>query len=141
MTVFDPGARLVFTQGLTVRPFCTAFLASRPAATMTEGLEVLVHEVIAAMTTEPWPTLKESLPMLTGTSVPRGAGVLPFLSFSLRNSGRPAVQEDLTLSKLMRSWGRLGPAKLGFILPRSNSSVSLNKGSLLSSRQSPCWRQ
>ncbi len=36
-----------------VRPFSTAFLASRPAATSTLGLEVLVQDVIAAMTTSP----------------------------------------------------------------------------------------
>ena len=31
----------------------TAFLATRPAITITPGLEVLVQEVIAAMTTSP----------------------------------------------------------------------------------------
>ena len=41
----------VFTQGLAVRPFSTAFRASRPAATITDGLDVLVQEVMAAMTT------------------------------------------------------------------------------------------
>ncbi len=34
-------------------PFSTAFLASRPAATITDGFEVLVQLVIAAITTEP----------------------------------------------------------------------------------------
>src|SRR6185437_14897681 len=32
----------------------TAFLASSPAASITEGLEVLVQLVMAAMTTLPW---------------------------------------------------------------------------------------
>jgi hypothetical protein len=36
-------------------PRSTAFLASSPAATITEGLEVLVHDVIAAMATAPSP--------------------------------------------------------------------------------------
>ena len=53
MTTFEPGARLVLTHGLVARPRSTAFLASRPAATITEGFEVLVQLVIAAMTTEP----------------------------------------------------------------------------------------
>ena len=55
MTTFDPGARDVFTHGLTVRPFSTAFLATSPAAIITDGLEVLVQLVIAAITTSPSP--------------------------------------------------------------------------------------
>ncbi len=54
-----PGAREVLTQGLTVRPFSTAFLATRPAAIITEGLEVLVHEVIEAMATAPCLTVND----------------------------------------------------------------------------------
>ena len=42
------------THGLTVSPRSTAFLASSPAPIITDGLEVLVHEVIAAITTCPW---------------------------------------------------------------------------------------
>ena len=37
-------------------PRSTAFRASRPAATITLGLEVLVQEVIAAIRTSPCPT-------------------------------------------------------------------------------------
>ena len=52
----DAGARGEgsFDPGGTLRPFSTAFFASSPAATMTEGLEVLVQLVMAAMTIEPW---------------------------------------------------------------------------------------
>src|SRR5271166_4552531 len=57
MTTLEPGASEVFTQGLRLRPFSTAFLASSAAPTITEGLEVFVQEVIAAITTEPWSTL------------------------------------------------------------------------------------
>src|SRR6185295_9458355 len=53
VTALEPGARLVFTQGLRVRPRSAAFLATRPAASMTLGLEVFVQLVMAAMTTEP----------------------------------------------------------------------------------------
>src|SRR5580700_2662477 len=56
MTTLEPGARVVFTHGLRSRPNSTAFLATRAAPIITEGLEVLVHEVIAAITTEPWST-------------------------------------------------------------------------------------
>ena len=54
MTTLEPGARVVFTQGLRLRPFSTAFLASRAAPIITNGLEVFVQEVIAAITTWPW---------------------------------------------------------------------------------------
>ena len=55
MTTLEPGASVVLTHGLRDRPFSTAFLASSAAPIMTEGLEVLVHEVIAAMVTAPCP--------------------------------------------------------------------------------------
>ena len=45
---------MVFTHGLEVSPFSTAFLASSAAPSITSGLEVLVHDVIAAITTAPW---------------------------------------------------------------------------------------
>ena len=38
---------------MVASPFSTAFLASRPAATITDGFEVLVQLVMAAITTEP----------------------------------------------------------------------------------------
>jgi hypothetical protein len=53
VTTRDPGARLVLTQGLLLSPRSTAFRATSPAPIMTEGLEVLVQLVIAAMTTAP----------------------------------------------------------------------------------------
>ncbi len=53
MTTLEPGASVVLTQGLRARPRSTAFLASSAAPTMTLGLDVLVQDVIAAMTTEP----------------------------------------------------------------------------------------
>src|SRR3954465_11504780 len=54
MTTFEPGASDVFTHGLTSSPRSTAFLASRPAPSITDGLDVFVHDVIAAITTWPW---------------------------------------------------------------------------------------
>ena len=50
----EPGASVVFTQGLDCRPFSTAFFANSAAPIITDGLEVLVHEVMAAMVTAPW---------------------------------------------------------------------------------------
>src|ERR1051326_7593070 len=54
MTTFEPGARVVFTHGLRDRPRSTAFLASSAAPIITDGLDVLVHDVIAAIATAPW---------------------------------------------------------------------------------------
>ena len=51
MTTLDPGASVVFTHGLLVSPRSTAFLASSAAPIITCGFEVLVQEVIAAITT------------------------------------------------------------------------------------------
>ena len=55
VTTLEPGAREVFTHGFTVRPFANAFRATSPAPSITAGLEVLVQEVMAAITTSPSP--------------------------------------------------------------------------------------
>ncbi len=44
----------VFTQGFEVRPSLFALRASSAAASITEGFDVLVHDVIEAITTRPW---------------------------------------------------------------------------------------
>ena len=49
----SPGASEVLTVGPTRRPRATALRASRPAPTITVGFEVLVHDVIAAIATDP----------------------------------------------------------------------------------------
>src|SRR5262245_7941567 len=54
MTTLEPGASVVLTHGLRVRPFSTALRASSAAPIMTCGFEVLVQEVIAAIATAPW---------------------------------------------------------------------------------------
>ena len=66
MTTLEPGARLDFTHGLRERPRSTAFLARSPAATITDGFDVFVQLVIAAITTEPCPSSKDSSPMADG---------------------------------------------------------------------------
>src|SRR5262245_43440341 len=65
VTTFDPGAKLVFTCPGTVRPRSAAFFATRPAAIITVGFEVFVHDVMAAITTEPCASFE--LPPLTPT--------------------------------------------------------------------------
>ena len=60
----------------TVSPRWTAFLARRPAASMTEGLEVLVQEVMAAMTTEPlWSVAETGVWFFDCETLGRGSGV------------------------------------------------------------------
>ena len=59
------------THGLRARPRSTAFFASSPAATMTDGFEVFVQLVIAAMTTEPCSRSNVSSPIETGTALAR----------------------------------------------------------------------
>src|SRR5205807_9534099 len=79
---FDPGARLVLTQGFVCRPRSMAFLATRPAASITEGFEVFVQLVIAAMTTEP-----------CFNSAARGSALVPVEgeADALTSGGRPLV--------------------------------------------------
>ena len=67
MTTFDPGARLVLTHGFTFSPRSTAFFASKPAPSMSEGFEVLVQLVIAAITTAPLERSNESPLFRTAT--------------------------------------------------------------------------
>jgi hypothetical protein len=59
VTAREPGAKLVFTQGLLRKPFAAALRASRAAATITPGSEVLVQEVMAAMSTAPCVRLQD----------------------------------------------------------------------------------
>src|SRR6476469_4187163 len=65
----DPGASDVFTHGWLISPRAAALRASSPAPSMTDGLEVLVHDVMAAMTTWPWSTLNVSPSIVTSTAV------------------------------------------------------------------------
>src|SRR6476469_5591903 len=53
VTTRDPGASEVLTVGPTDSPRAIAFRASSPAPTMTVGLDVFVHDVIAAIATDP----------------------------------------------------------------------------------------
>src|ERR1700756_1178151 len=70
-TTCEPGASEVFTHGLGLSPLAAALRASRPAATITLGFDVLVHEVMAAITTSPWP--RSWLRPGTGTRLPTSA--------------------------------------------------------------------
>src|SRR6185312_959228 len=121
VTTFEPGASDVFTHGLLESPLSTAFLASSPAATITDGFEVLVQLVMAAMTTEPFFTSGAGGALgANPTSVPP----LPtafFLGFT--SDGSASSNDCLVLNRLTRSCGRLGPATLGSTDARSRSTT------------------
>src|SRR4051812_15782379 len=76
MTTREPGAMVVFTHGLVIRPFSTALRARRAAPSITDGLEVLVQLVMAAMTTWPW-SMSNVLPSanVTGTRLDGRTGL------------------------------------------------------------------
>src|SRR3954469_16640226 len=79
MTTLEPGASEVFTHGLAASPRSTAFFASSPAPTITDGLDVLVHEVIEAITTAPW-----SISYAVPPDVVTGVGLLARVSPGVR---------------------------------------------------------
>src|SRR5947209_14975951 len=97
---------LVLTAGLTRNPRSTAFLASRPAPTITAGLEVFVQLVMAAITTEPFPTVTRSSSSCTSTPGARGASV---------TTGSLGSSASLTVppSQSKRSTDLLGRGQIG----------------------------
>jgi hypothetical protein len=96
-----------------------AFLASRPAASMTVGLEVLVQLVMAAMSTEPWPIFEPPTSALTAA---KSSAFLP-KPFSVTGLLNEPVKLDLRCCSSMRSCGRFGPATLGTTVERSSSTT------------------
>src|SRR6266542_2581579 len=131
MTTFEPGASVVFTHGLR---------ASRAAPIITDGLDVLVQEVIAAMTTPPWSSSKVvPSARVTGVSCwarpgplaraldagASEAGKLSTISSSsapsaLTYPGRVARKAALASLSDTRSCGRRGPAIDGTTVDRSS---------------------
>src|SRR5262249_3433133 len=106
-TTCEPGAKEGLTQGFGRKPSARAFLATRPAATSTEGFEVLVQLVIAAMTTSP----------------SRSARSLPAIGDERRSSRfdmsvKAESKFALTCVNEIRSCGRLGPASEDSTVPR-----------------------
>ena len=86
MTTFEPGASEVLTQGLAVSPFSRAFLANRPAPIITAGFEVLVQEVIAAITSctnTSNPSVMLAAGLLARNALQRGLTVKPWVKTSL----------------------------------------------------------
>ena len=102
LTVLEPGANDDLTQGLRSRPFSLALRATRPAATILRGLEVLVQLVIAAIMTAP----SGIMPSFGSGSFCSGAWAIPLATKSVVDT---------------RACGRDGPAKLRTTADKSNS--------------------
>ncbi len=115
MTTREPGARLVLTQGGTLSPRSTAFLATRPAAIMTDGLEVFVQLVIAEITTVPSPS----------SASPPFSFALTLCCGPLRRPATNSPNLPFVSPSASRSCGLLGPATEGRTVPISSSSVAL----------------
>ena len=126
MTAFEPGASDVFTTGLTVSPFATALRASSPAPTITVGLEVFVHDVIAAIATDAW--------LISAVRPPASIR----LAGTPTVSGKAARKLSSRPDSATRSCGRRGPASDGSTVPRSSSSSASNSGPSPGSRHRPC---
>src|SRR5580700_10771730 len=109
----------------------------------TEGFEVLVQEVIAAMTTLPclidFAEFAETCSITLGFSTPIAAGLPPSCSqrleftaaaggfdpfFGLIKEGRAVVKDSAALERRTRSCGRLGPARQGSTVERSRVRCS-----------------
>src|SRR6188768_2736318 len=104
---------VVFTHGLDVSPFSTALRASKAAPIITSGLDVLVHDVIAAITTAPWSRMNSPRPShWTSTGLlglpfeftaADGTGVS--LSSNDNTAGSLAGNDSSTASSSLVCWG------------------------------------
>src|SRR5215470_17078271 len=92
---------------------------------MTLGFDVLVQEVMAAMTTSPWP--RSCWRPWTGTRFDEPA-LEKFLSSEVASEGWRS-KPSLTSLSATRSCGRLGPASEGSTCDNSSLSTSVKTGS------------
>jgi len=125
VTTPEPGESEVLTEGWIFNPFSTAFFATNPAAIIASGLEVLVHEVIAAKTTDPclkvcyFPSMVNLcyiLALLGSTPKPLNPTLL----------GTQSVKSFFICFNATLSCGLFGPDKQGYTVERSNSKTSVN---------------
>ena len=97
--------------GSTVRPASTAFLASRPAPIITLGFDVLVHDVMAAISTSPLPIVRSGSAGCSGCasfSAAARVGLLAFISSTKRGApgGTAGFFWTLPSASLRTSWAR-----------------------------------
>lgn len=122
-TTPDPGDKVVLIYGLTLRPLATAFLATSPAASITSGFDVLVHDVIAAITTEPWERSYVYPLKLIFTFFPVAVSGNPYpLNPTLAES--PVLNSYFNYDIGTLSWGLFGPESDGSIVDKSRLMIS-----------------
>ena len=95
MTTFEPGASEDFTHSFRSSPRSTAFFAIRPAPTITCGLDVFVHEVIAAITSctnTSNPAVMVAAGLLAKNAVERGLQRRPWVKSSLAPGSKVVTQ-------------------------------------------------
>ena len=127
ITAGEPGAKEVLTQAGGAIPRLTALRATKPAAIMTSGLEVFVHEVMAAITTAPVGMTPGTLSTKVG---PKPSCAMDWVKRELKSKA--------TLGNGKRSCGRLGPASEGTAWPISISMTLEYWGSMeVSVRNNP----
>src|SRR5688572_14464803 len=130
VTTCEPGARLVLTHGLVVSPRSFALRASNPAAIITDGFDVFVQLVIAAITTEPCVIGNVPRSVVTARVLAQWPGAAPpsLAHASIAAASAPARVPSSAPTALRhdrfesdsgtRSCGRLGPASDGTTDPR-----------------------
>ncbi len=131
-----------------MRPRSTAFFASSPAASITDGFDVFVQLVIAAMTTDPWSSTSAGAGAITSWAAgdswppspqtptdpapwlsPTAASFCVLAGGSGRSDGSVFANDCLRSRRGTRSCGRRGPATEGSIVPRSSFSTVAKSGS------------
>src|SRR5271165_6765369 len=136
VTTIEPGASEVFTHDGTLSPFSTAFFASSPAATSTDGFEVLVQLVIAAITTLPWVSAWSSTTCSSTTSCCESmpAGCPPSLSQRAPCLGGTLRPGDARLDRCEVEFQNIGVFSLGRVSRVEESlllAIGLNQANLL----------
>ena len=144
MTTVEPGASEVFTHGLRRSPRSTALRASRPAPIITEGLEVLVQLVIAAITTRPWSSSKlvpssrvtstgsPLPPSIAAATAPLSAGRGLPRSSSCSSAGGSEAGKDSSLASST-------PLPICSAASGSNSRIASRNASLASASGTRSW--
>ena len=122
VTTFDPGARLVFTQGLRREPLLDGLLREQPG----RHEDARVRRIRAARDRgdDDRPVRELDLLAVDCRTHPSRSGALGFGDFASSFS-RDERKSAFASVSLTRSCGRVGPARLGTIEPRSRCSASV----------------
>src|SRR5688572_11467959 len=139
MTTLDPGARVVLTHGLAASPRSTALRASRAAPSMTCGLDVLVQDVMAAITTAPWSSSNWPAAVVTGTrSWGRSLATGRLTRGESPTSSCPMAGGSLAGNDSDDAWSA-EPATLGMVSPATYPRMSWRHWAFASESETRSW--